>query len=352
MSDEATRDADVPAPEPDEVRQVVPRDAIPAVDDPAFVPPGEYDGDADDEVVAVAVDGDARAYPVRYLHYHEVVNDEVGGRPVAVTWCPLCGSAVVYDRRVADRTLSFGVSGKLADDDLVLYDRETDSEWKQSAGVGIDGDLAGERLDPVAAPLFPLSRFRERHPDGVVLAPPGGESEAAGDGDDPATIDYEEDPYEGYVAAEGFGLAAHRGDGTERRGWPVDRLDPKAVVCGLELDGDAVGVPRPVVAEAGGVVTLRVGGVDAVVLAADEAGIHAFRDPGFDWDPAADGVRGGGVLWDPATGEAVDRSDAGDDAEVGADGSPPGGTLDRLPARRLFAFAWVDDHGVESLYRG
>ena len=95
------------------VRQVVPRDAIPGVDDPIFR--RDYDGPA-------------HAYPLRYLRCHGVVNDRVAGRPVAVTWCPLRGSAVVYDRRVGDRTLSFDVSGKLADDDLVLYDRETDSE--------------------------------------------------------------------------------------------------------------------------------------------------------------------------------------------------------------------------------
>ncbi|SDM42655.1 Protein of unknown function [Haloarchaeobius iranensis] len=116
------------------VRNVLPRDAIPSVDDPTYDPVAEYDGDGDDEVVVV--DGEqARAYPVRYLHYHEIVNAEASdGSPVAVTWCPLCGSAVVYERTVATddgadpRTLTFGVSGKLADDDLVMYDRETESE--------------------------------------------------------------------------------------------------------------------------------------------------------------------------------------------------------------------------------
>jgi hypothetical protein len=125
------------------VRQVLPRDAIPSVDDPVFGP--DHAGDPDDDLIVLDT-SPPRAYPVRFLHYHELVNDRLdrpiaitGGRrseAVAVTWCPLCGSAVVYDRAVGDRTLTFGVSGKLADDDLVMYDRETGSEWKQSTGGG------------------------------------------------------------------------------------------------------------------------------------------------------------------------------------------------------------------------
>lgn len=323
------------------VRQVVPRDAIPSVEDPTFVPGGAADLDPDDRVVAVEVDGDARAYPVRYLHYHEIVNDSVGGRPLAVTWCPLCGSAVVYDRTVDGRTLEFGVSGKLADDDLVLYDRQTDSEWKQSAGVAIAGELTDKRLDPVPAPLYGLGRFREQYPDGVVMAPPGGESEAASDDETPAPVEYDEAPYEAYFAAEGFGLAAHRGSG-EGRDWPLDWLDPKAVVVGVESDGDALGIPLPAVEAHDGVVTVKVGTESVVVFASD--GLHAFRDPGYDWEPRPGGFRGGGALWNGATGETVDQPAA----HTGE--AYTGDTLERLPTRRLFAFAWVDDWGVDALY--
>ena len=326
------------------VRQVVPRDAIPSVDDPEFV--DEYDGDPDDEVIALTAASPPRAYPVRYLHYHEIVNDRVptgdGERPVAVTWCPLCGSAVVYDRRVDGRprgsgdsgseaagdstVLTFGVSGKLADDDLVMYDRETESEWKQSAVDAIAGELEGATLSVLPAATTTWSAFRENHPSGVVLAPPGGESEASGDGDDPEPIDYDAEPYEAYFETDGFGLAAHRGDG-ETREWAHPRLDPKDVVLGLEYGGDALGVPLRDVEDAGGVVHVSVGGRDVAVFATPD-GLHAF-ETALRFEPDGDGwFRADGARWRGATGESDD-----------------GRSLDRAPARRLFAFAWRDDHG-------
>ena len=320
-----------------DVRQVIPKDAIPSVDDPRFG--AGYDGDPEDLVVVPTVGAIARAYPVRYLNYHEIVNDDLpGGPPVAVTWCPLCGSAVVYDRRVAGRTLTFGVSGKLADDDLVMYDRETGSEWKQSLGEAIAGELAGSTLEVLPAATMPWRRFRERHPDGEVLQPPGGESEAASDGDDPAPIEYEDDPYRAYFEAEGFGLGAHRGG--DGRDWPRDDLDPKTVVLGLEFDDEVLGVPLPLVVDAGGVVQVTVGEMEAVVFATD-GGIHAFRDPGFDFESVGDdagqdggGFRADGTTWDGTTGRAAD-----------------GRELERLPAKRLFAFAWRDDHGDGAFLR-
>jgi len=316
------------------VRQVLPRDAIPSVDDPSYEPVEEYGYDRDDEVLAL--DGDPpRAIPIRYLNYHEVVNTAVGGedRAVAVTWCPLCGSAVVYDRRVEGDVLSFGVSGKLADDDLVLYDRETESEWKQSLGEAIDGPLSGTELTVVPAAMTTVGRFAADHPEGRVLAEPGGESEAAGPGDDPEPIEYADDPYHEYFESDGFGLAAHRGgDGRE---WDRTDLDPKAVVLGVERNGEAVGFPLERIEAAGGVATATVGG-DAVAAFATPDGVHAFEHPRFAFEPVGDGAfRAGGATWDGATGRAAD-----------------GRSLDRLPARRLFAFTWQDDHGPDAFWDG
>jgi hypothetical protein len=323
------------------VRQVIPRDAIPSVDDPAFE--ASYPGPRGDEVVVLQrdvvgdaagaddEDGTARAYPVRYLNYHEIVNDAVGGTPVAVTWCPLCGSAVVYDRRVDGRVLEFGVSGKLADDDLVMYDRETESEWKQSLGAAIAGPLEGETLAVLPASVTSYARFDAAHPDGVVLAAPGGTSEAASDDDEPATVDYDDEPYAAYVAADGFGLEVHRGTGPGRS-WDRTDIDPKTVVVGLERDDDALGVPLPAVEAAGGSLRVEVGGSSAVVVATDE-GLHAFADPGFELVVTGGAVAGDGATFDPVSGRSDD-----------------GRRLERVPARRLFAFAWQDDHGPESFY--
>ena len=309
------------------VRDVLPRDAIPSVDDPTFG--DDYVGDPDDLVV-VESEGAARAYPVRILHYHEIVNDRFG-EPIAVTWCPLCGSAVVYSRSVEGRTLTFGVSGKLADDDLVMYDRETGSEWKQSLGEAIEGPLEGADLEVLPASVTTWERFREAHPDGIVLQPPNRPSEAASDDDSPAEIDYDLEPYREYFDSEGFGLGAHRG-GDGRR-WKRDDLDPKTVVLGLSSEGETVGVPFPVVEDAGGAAQLRVGGTDVAVFATPD-GIHAFEDPGFEFEPVGGGMfRADGAVWDGATGESDD-----------------GRRLERPPARRLFAFAWQDDHGPDAFY--
>ncbi|MFB6270362.1 MAG: DUF3179 domain-containing protein [Halobacterium sp.] len=314
------------------VRQVIPRDAIPSVDDPSF---GDaYDGDPDDLVVAVETADPPRAYPVRYLNYHEIVNDVLDdGRPIAVTWCPLCGSGVVYDRTLDGRTLEFGVSGKLADDDLVMYDRETESEFKQSSGECISGTFEGETLTVLAGAVLSWRDFRDAHPDGVVLQAPGGESEAASSDDEPAPIEYDDAPYDDYVEGDGFGLAAHRGTGGGRE-WTRDDLDAKTVVLGVDHGGDAVGFPLPRVRDAGGVVQTTVGGLDVVVFATDDAGVHAYRDPGYEFERRDGDVRADGTTWTPATGEAAD-----------------GRRLDRVPARRLFAFAWQDDHGEDAFYR-
>ena len=251
--------------------------------------------------------------------------------PVAVTWCPLCGSAVVYDRTVEGRVLEFGVSGKLADDDLVLYDRQTESEWKQSSGEAIAGSLAGASLSVRPSTVLPWRRFREVHPEGVVLRPPGGESEAAGAGDEPEPVGYDDAPYADYLAGEGFGLAAHRGEGSRK--WDRADLAPKAVVLGVECDGEAVGFPLPRVRAAGGVVQTTVGGHAVLVIATERAGIHGYADPGYEFDLPDATLVADGTTWDPTTGRATD-----------------GRQLERLATRRLFAFAWQDDHGPDAFH--
>jgi hypothetical protein len=312
------------------VRRVVPRDAIPSVDNPSFG--DRHDGDAEDTVIAVEGDERPRAYPVRYLHYHEIVNDVLGDDPIAVTWCPLCGSGVVYDRRHRGRVLEFGVSGKLADDDLVMYDRETGSEWKQSSGVCIAGRFEGDSLSARPSAMLSWREFRESSPDGVVLQPPGGESEAASDDDSRAPIDYDTSPYDDYFEGTGFGLVAHRGTGDGRE-WTRDDLRPKAAVLGVETDDAALGFPLPWVLDVGGVVQTTVGGRRVLVVATEAGDIHGFADPGAPFEWAEAGLVGDGTTWNPATGWAAD-----------------GRRLDRLPTRRMFAFAWRDDHGPDAFY--
>lgn len=167
-----------------------PKDGIPSIDAPRFVPAAGAGLDGREPVIGLEAGGTARAYPLRVLTWHEIVNDEVGGVPVAATYCPLCNAAIVFDRRLDGRVLEFGTTGKLRNSDLVMYDRETESWWQQFTGEAIAGELAGARLDILPARLESWDRFRARHPDGEVLVP-----------EDAALRPYGANPYVGYDTA-------------------------------------------------------------------------------------------------------------------------------------------------------
>ena len=154
------------------------KDGIPSIDAPSFVSVKEMlarDELAPQEpVIGLVVKGDARAYPLRILTWHEIVNDEIGGLPVAVTYCPLCNSAVVFDRRLGEQVLEFGVTGNLRNSDMVMYDRNTESWWQQFLGEAIVGELTGSRLKVLPARLESWENFADRQPEGRVLVPGGG----------------------------------------------------------------------------------------------------------------------------------------------------------------------------------
>lgn len=151
-----------------------PKDGIPALSDPAFHPAEQAKGLSRAEpVVVLDLPGQAaRAYPLRYLIWHEIVNDRVGGAPVAITYCPLCNSAMSFDRRVAGRTLSFGVTGKLRQSDMVMYDRESESWWQQATGTGIVGAMTGRELRQLPSWLDSWQGFQAAYPLGLVMAEP------------------------------------------------------------------------------------------------------------------------------------------------------------------------------------
>ncbi len=147
-----------------------PKDGIPSIDKPQFSPLSDIRDLAPNEpVIGLDIGGDARAYPLRILIWHEIVNDVVGDRPVTITYCPLCNSAIVFDRRVGARLLDFGTTGKLRNSDLVMYDRQTETWWQQFTGEAIVGELLGTELKLVPARLESFGEFRARHPQGRVL---------------------------------------------------------------------------------------------------------------------------------------------------------------------------------------
>lgn len=150
-----------------------PKDGIPALASIEVVPVSAVEFSEREPVVTVELDGvTPRAYPIRYLTWHEIANDVLGGVPLAITFCPLCNSALVFDRRLDGQVLEFGVSGKLRNSDMVMFDRQTDSWWQQFTGEGIVGHFNGRKLIHVVSWMESLGEFRERNPDGEVMAEP------------------------------------------------------------------------------------------------------------------------------------------------------------------------------------
>ncbi|MCP5085190.1 MAG: DUF3179 domain-containing protein [Rhodobacteraceae bacterium] len=151
-----------------------PRDGIPAVDNPAMRKASSETRLGDREpVMTVEIAGQTpRAYPIRYLMWHEIANDVIGGVPVAVTFCPLCNSGIIFDRRVNGSVLTFGVSGKLRNSDMVMFDRESESWWQQFSGKAIVGVLLGTKLKKLPGWMESWADFKARNPDGLVMDQP------------------------------------------------------------------------------------------------------------------------------------------------------------------------------------
>ena len=188
------------------------KDGIPAIDHPKFIPVADATFVDDREpVLALNINGDARAYPVQILIWHELVNDVVGRTPVAVSYCPLCNSSVVFDRTVQNQVLDFGVSGLLRNSDLVMYDRETESWWQQITGESIVGSFTGTHLNALASTTISFADFRAAYPNGLVLSRDTGFQR-----------DYGRSPYQSYDAP---GNRPFLFDGElDRRLDPVDRV--------------------------------------------------------------------------------------------------------------------------------
>ncbi len=144
------------------------KDGIPALTSPKFVPVSQKPASVKQETEGIAVG--KKFYPFNILVWHEIVNDEVNGLPLAVTFCPLCGSAIVFDRRIEGRTLEFGVSGLLYHSNLLMYDRQTESLWSQVQGRAVVGEFMGTGLNIVKANVMNFSQFSQKYPSGLVLS--------------------------------------------------------------------------------------------------------------------------------------------------------------------------------------
>jgi hypothetical protein len=235
----------------DDLHQGCPhRDCIPSIDHPKYLNADAADFLADDDVViALAWEGKFWAFPARILDHHEIVNDTFAGTPLAITWCPLCGSAVGVKRTINNIVTEFGVSGVLYNSDLVFYDRATETLWDQIEAKGIVGPLTGESLEFVPVSMTTWGRWRTAHPDTLVLSTVTGFDE-----------DYTADYYADYRSSDGLMFPVLRQD---------DRTRPKTVVFGFEFDDIEVAFAEPLIQEHGSV-TKTLNGAELTVSMADD----------------------------------------------------------------------------------
>ncbi len=221
-----------------------PPDGIPPIDEPRFLPTSAVEFLADDEpVLAIEVGGDARAYPVQVMLWHEIVNDTIGGVPVSVTYCPLCNTAVAVDRRVDGRVLSFGTSGMLYQSALVMYDRQTESLWSHFTGQAIAGRLTGAELEGLPVSTVAWRDWRNAHPQGLVLSRETGFDRDYGSNPYPGYDDVDNPPFLFEGEIDGRFAAKTRVVGTGLDSTPtairLDALLERGVVP-FELDGGPV----------------------------------------------------------------------------------------------------------------
>ncbi len=166
-----------------------PPDGIPPIDDPKFVSVRSADGwlSEREPVLSLVHNGEARAYPLQILTWHEIVNDSVAGDPITITFCPLCNSGIAFDRRVKDDVLDFGTSGRLYRSNLVMYDRQTKSLWIQFIGRAVAGPFMGEELRKIPVQMVSWAEMKRSHPDARILSRDTGNRR-----------DYGSNPYAGY----------------------------------------------------------------------------------------------------------------------------------------------------------
>ncbi|QZY29124.1 DUF3179 domain-containing protein [Nocardioides coralli] len=308
-----------------------PPDGIPPIDAPKFQPVDEVDWLVDDDpVLSLQIEDEAKAYPLQVMTWHEIVNDTVGGVPVAVTYCPLCNSGVAFERVVDGERYDFGTSGLLYADNLVMYDRQTRSLWPQLTGLASVGELTGTQLTAIPLGVTGFAQFREAFPQGKVLTRDTGFERP-----------YGENPYAGYDDPDGS-LLFDLPDGED------PRLPVKERVIGVEIDGDALAVRRQTVADRQ-VMEVEVGGQELVLWhtpgqrsALDTSAIAQGRDVGTVgvYDPQVDDRR---LTFEPAGGGFRDDQTGSRWNVLGVATSGPLAGTQLTPVTHLdtFWFSWV-----------
>ena len=319
-----------------------PKDGIPAVDNPKFVPHSDASGWLDDRepVIVVQIGKQARAYPLQILMYHEIVNDTLGGVPISVTFCPLCNASIVFDRRVDGEVLDFGTTGRLRKSDLVMYDRQTETWWQQFTGRGIIGDYAGTVLQTLSARIVAYEDFRSAFPASDVLSRDTGFRRPYGN-----------NPYRGYdrIGQQPFLFRD-----------PVDsRLPAMERVINVSVDGVhrlypfSVFKSEPVINDTINAVPMVVFSRDGTLSVLDDGTIADSRS--IPSAAAYDRRHGGDVLtFDVEHGRVFDRETGSEWDMFGraVDGELKGESLDAMDDGVHFAFAWLAFNPDSEVYSG
>ncbi len=218
-----------------------PRDGIPSIDNPKFITANfAIFLEKHDRVLGLTYNGISKAYAIRILNYHELVNDEFANHPVVVSFCPLCGTGMAFDAMKGDKKLEFGVSGLLYNSDLLMYDRQSNSLWSQIEGRAVSGPAKGMLLDRLPVEHTSWGDWLSRHPDTLVLSDETGHWR-----------DYRRSPYPGYNQSAGVYFPVSHTD---------KRYHPKEVIVGVELDGKVKAYPFVELAKGTGTVTDEVAG--------------------------------------------------------------------------------------------
>jgi hypothetical protein len=306
-----------------DLRLAAEEDAIPAIfaEDDLFVNviDGNLEWDDQDPIIGLVVGDDARAYPIRLLSSHEIVNDVVGGEPVVVTWCPLCFSAMVFSRIVDDKELTFGVSGFLYNNNLVMYDHRTNTLWSQLVAEAVKGAYHGERLELFPSVMTSWGEWRERYPKTRVLS-----AERLG-----LLADDVVDPYVGYYSNGIAGLTGQADTDTA--------LNPKELVVGLTVGEFSRAYPISEVRRLGTINDTL--GEAPLLLVLDEGleSIIVFRRITGEQELTFSAAQGDGLLRDEETGSLWEITTGQAIA-----GPLEGQRLPRLAGPLVFWFAWSE----------
>ncbi|MHC4706714.1 MAG: DUF3179 domain-containing protein [Planctomycetota bacterium] len=318
------------------------KDGIPAINNPRFVSPRKAQRwlKPKEPVVSVVLKGQAKAYPLQILIWHEIVNDKIANTAVMVTFCPLCYSAIVFDRTVKGKEYTFGVSGMLRHSNLVLYDRQTESLWQQLTGRAIVGDMVGSALKSLPAQIISFEQFRSAYKDGLVLSRKTG-----------VRRNYGRNPYVGYDDISGRPFMY--------RGKSDERLKPMEKVVAVSINNVTKAYPYEVTQKKRAI-NDRVGEMPIVVFhgagavsALDRPEITRSREVGSTgvFDRKVEGQLlsfryEDGKFHDEETGTVWDITGAA------TEGPLKGQRLSPVAHGDYFAFAWLVFKPETKIYRG